>query len=36
MVTDYTDVAVDNANLKVYVRARPPDDGQPAADFLQV
>lgn len=36
MVTDYTDVATDNANIKVYVRLRPPDHGQPAADFLQV
>lgn len=27
VVTDYTNVAVDNENVKVYVRARPPEEG---------
>ena len=27
MVTDYTNVNIENTNVRVYVRARPPDDG---------
>ena len=36
VITDYTDVNTDNANVKVYVRARPPDSAESPGDFLQV
>ena len=38
VVTDYTqNVSIEKSNVKVFVRARPPEDGQPPAeDVYQV
>ena len=34
VVTDYTNVTVENANVKVFVRARPPEDGNPVSSEI--
>jgi hypothetical protein len=36
IITDYTNVRTDNSHVKVFVRARPPEDEHAATDFVQV